>query len=177
MKKLVSLFLVVILIMTTVVAFADDYSSMTDEQLKAEYNAIRNELLVRGFKAENKKVIVDQSGIQIYINGDIKLEKRYAWDTTYSLFIPVVFINNSAVVTEMIVKDASINGWSTDSSDDIGSVPAGKKAKGNLIFELTDTDVEKLSDFTDVEFSINVYDDKTWKDLFTTKPITIYAGE
>ena len=51
MKKLVSLFLVVILIMTTVVAFADDYSSMTDEQLKEQLSAIRNELAIRGLKA------------------------------------------------------------------------------------------------------------------------------
>lgn len=177
MKKIVTIILTFMLITNISMAFAADYSSMTDEQLKEAYSVIRNELLVRGFKAENKKVIVDQNGIQIYINGDIKLEKKYSWDTTFSLYIPIVFINNSSVVTNMIVKYASVNGWKTDSSDDIGSVPAGKKAKGNLIFELTDTDVEKLSDFADVEFSVNVYNDNTWKDLFTTEPITIYAAE
>ena len=175
MKRLVSIILVVLLISTTSIAFAADYSSMTDEQLKAEYDAIRNELVLRGFKAENKTVIVEQNDVQIYINGDITLAKRYAWDTTYSLFVPVVFVNNTNKTLSMIVEESSVNGWTTEGDVyDVGTVPAGKKAKGNFIFALEDTDVETLSDFTDVEFTLRVYDDNTWDDLFKTKAITIY---
>ena len=55
MKKIVSLILAVFLVVTSSIAFAADYSSMSEEQLRAEYNAIRNELVSRGLNAENKK--------------------------------------------------------------------------------------------------------------------------
>lgn len=177
MKKLVSLFLAVILIMTTVVAFADDYSSMTDEQLKEQLSAIRNELAIRGLKAENKTVILEEGGIQFYINGDIKVDKPYAWSETYNLYIPIVIINNSKSNINMMIENVSVNGWSTSGDDDGGSTPAGKKSKAYLVFALADTDVEKLEDFTDVEFTVRIFDTETYNDIVKTNPITIYAKE
>ena len=177
MRRFIALLLVSILLCSMSMAYAADYSSMTDEQLKDQFELIRNELVIRGFKAEKKTVIVEEANIQIYISDDIKLAKRYVWDTTYCLYIPIVVVNNSNYTINMIENESSVNGWTTDCDDDIGAVPAGKKAKGNLIFELEDTEVEELSDFTDAEFTVRVYDDNTWKDLFVTKPITIYANK
>ena len=178
MKKSLSLILVLLLIITSSVAFAADYSTMTEEQLKTQYDLIRNELLKRGLKAEKKTIIVEQKGVQIYVNGDITIEKEYSWDDTYYLFIPVVVVNNTTKTLNIIVGEASINGWSTDASAySVGAIPAGKKSKGSLKFELEDTDVESLDDFEDVEFTIRMYDDNTWDDLFKTKPITIYPSK
>ncbi len=177
MKKVVLVTLSLALLIVSVMAFADDYSSMTDEQLKQQFEAIRNELFARGLKAEEKTVIVDKDGFQIYINGEIKIGKQYDWDDEVKLFIPIVVVNDTTHNCNMMVENSSVNGWTESGDDDIASVPAGKKAKGNLYFSLGDAEVETLADFTDVEFSLRVYDDESWKDLIVTDPITLYADK
>lgn len=178
MKKTVSIILIVIFLFVSAVAnAATDFASMTDEQLKEQFSAIRNELVARGLKAENKTVIVDKDGYQIYINGDITVRKMFDWGTDLYLYIPVVVVNSTSQNLNMMVENSSVNGWSVDGNKDWSSVPAGKKAKGNLYFSLEDAEMETLEDFSDVEFSLRVYDDNSWKDLFITKPITIYADK
>ncbi len=178
MKKIISLILVILLITNVSAAFASNLSKMTDKQLMTELNDIRNELAARGYKAQDKKVIVDHKGFQIYINGEMTFEKDYVWDTTDSLFIPIVFINNSSHNTYVSADNASINGWSvdcrTDIGSDLGTIPAGKKAKGFLIFSLDGTDVAKPADFSDVEFSLSFMDYDSFSTLLTTKPIAFY---
>ena len=175
MKKVCTLILILALLLTSAVSYAtSDFSSMSDEELKEQYDAIRNELAVRGLKAEEKTVIVDKDGYQIYINGDISVGKQYDWDTDVYLFIPVVVVNNTSYNVTMLVKNSSVNGWSVEGNKDWMSAPAGKKAKGNLYFTVNDAEVETLSDFTDVEFSLRVYDFDTYDDIFSTESITIY---
>lgn len=175
MKQLLSLLTVVLLIATTSVAFAADYSSMTDEQLKEQFNGIRNELTIRGLVAEKKTIIFDQADIQIYISGDITIDKQYVWSETYTLFIPIVVVNNSSSNIGIALENSSVNGWNTDANDKDGSTPAGKKSKAYLYFELKNTDVEALEDFTDVEFTLRIYDSDTFKNIIKTEAITIYA--
>lgn len=173
MKKIVFIILILMLFVTSTIAYATDYSSMTESELKEQYDAIRNELVVRGLKAEKKTVIVDKDGYQMYINGDIEVKKMVDWDTDIYLYIPVIVVNSTTYNLNLIVENSSINGWTTSGNRDWSSVPAGKKAKGNLYFNVKDTEVETISDFTDVEFSLKVYDVDTWNDLFITEPITI----
>ena len=177
MKKIVSLAMVIVLITTTAIAFAIDYSAMTEAQIKEEFDAIRNELTKRGLVAEKKTVILEQADIQFYISGDLKIDKPYAWSETYNLYIPIVIINNSKSNIMMMIENVSVNGWSTSGDDDGGSTPAGKKSKAYLVFRLEDTDVESLEDFTDVEFTVRIFDSDTYKDLVYTKPITIYPAQ
>ena len=101
----------------------------------------------------------------------------FDWGTDLYLSIPVVVVNSTSQNLNMMVENSSVNGWTESGDDDIASVPAGKKAKGNLYFSLGDAEVETLSDFTDVEFSLRVYDDESWKDLIVTDPITLYADK
>lgn len=173
MKRFLALTIMMVLVLSATVASAADYSSMTVDQLKKELNLIQNELVVRGLKAENKKVIVDQDGIQIYINGDITIEKMYSWDDVIYLSIPVIVVNNTTYAINTYIENASVNGWSSEDSDDITTVPAGKKAKGKFYFDLSDAEIYSIEEFEDVEFCICVYDDEAWKTMFTTKPITL----
>ena len=175
MKKLISIILVISFVATFTVAFAADYSSMTDEQLKEQLDATRNELAKRGFVAKKKTVILEQAGIQIYINGDIYIDKDYSWSDDYYLYIPVVVINDTTSNISIMVENPSMNGWTTQGADSGTSTPAGKKAKGSLYFSLEDADVETLEDFTDVEFTLTIYDSSTYKNIVKTGPITIYS--
>lgn len=178
MKRFISLFLVCILMLSITVAYAADYSSMTDAELKSQFEAIRNELVVRGLKVEGKTVILDKAGVQIYINGSPKVDKT--WMGLY-LYIPIVIVNNSNYNITVTMDDASVNGWSVGSfnaSIDSNEVASGKKAKANIQFELEDTDVETTKDFEDAEFTLMIYNKDDWfgkKVVDKTKPITIYA--
>ncbi|MBR5962135.1 MAG: hypothetical protein IKZ98_14220 [Clostridia bacterium] len=180
MKRFLSVILILSLIFSISISYADNYSSMTDEELKEQLSLIRNELTIRGFKAEKKTVILDQNGVQIYINGEIWIDRLYSWSDSYSLYIPVVVVNDTNKNITLYPDNASLNGWTTDITHSMDTIPAGKKAKGNLLFALGDTDVERLSDFEDAEFTIKVYNKDDWfGDMVVeqTKPITIYANK
>lgn len=175
MKKLISGVLVVFLIMISCYASASDFSSTPEEKLLEELNLIRNELAARGLDAANKRVLVDQDGVQIYISDEIKVDKQYSWDDKNSLIIPIVIINNTNHNINMLVENPSVNGWKVEFGYSSLTVPAGKKSKTTFTFNIADTDVESIKGFEDVEFSLRVYDDNDWEDLFTTEKITIVA--
>lgn len=184
MKRFLSLLLVFVLLSSVSVAFADDYSSMNDEELKEAYNSIRKELAVRDLIAKKKTVIYDEPNVlQIYLNGDIEdyyIAQLYSWDDYYSLFIPVVIVNNTKYTIRISIKNASLNGWSTNgeivySTDPNTTIPAGKKDKSYLVFNISSTDIKEINDFENAEFSLNIFDDDNWDNdiIKLSRPISI----
>ncbi len=179
MKKIVAILLTCLFVFSIASVYATDYSSLSDDELRQVIDNARNELVKRGFVVEKKVVFFDQNNIQIYINGDMKIDKLYAWDDEYCLYLPIAIINDSDKNINVVFDDSSLNGWMTNVSNSIGSIPVGKKARGNLIFELGNTDIEKLLDFEEAEFTIVIYDQDNWfgdKVVDKTKPITIFAN-
>ena len=156
MKHFLAFFLSVITLVSVFSSscFAEDLSSKSENELLLTYNAIRNELLSRGFATENKKVIFEDDNIQIYLNGNITVDNNWMG---LRLEIPVVVINKSSLNYTVQLRDSSVNGWSCEtwvSCDNTDS----KKAKDSLSFELKDTDVESIEDFEDVEFKIHYFE-------------------
>ena len=175
MKKTLSSLLIILMLVSTVpsFAFAEDYGSKSDEELQAMYTAIRQELASRGFQAENKKVLIDQNGIQIYVNGDFSVEKEWYGPI---LKLPIVISNNSNMNICVQLRNSSVNGWSCETTFS-PEIPAGKKIKDSMKFELKETEVEELSDFEDVEFCFHVLDNDNWMiDGFDSDVIRLYAG-
>lgn len=178
MKRIFAVYFLFILVFTCVktVAFAADYSTMTDEQLKIEFAAIRNELEIRKLNIDNKKEFFNDLDISIYIDGDIII-KRSSWNDEVKLIIPVIIVNNNKRNIGLTVSDESVNGWAIDGYfENSGEVPAGKKMKCNLYFYIQNTDIVTINDFSDAEFKIRIYDKDTWRDIFISKPISIYAS-
>jgi len=176
MKRLISFLLVLVLLSSVSFAFADDYSSMTESELKKEFDAIRNELTVRGFKAENKTIIFDKDDIQIYITDDYYIgEPNIIGEVKF--YIPVVIVNNTQQNINIYVYNSSLNGWTLDAYFDNYSIPARKKSKTALYFYIQEfDDIETVNDFTDAEFSLRIEDATTYKDIIRgTEPITIYT--
>lgn len=177
MKRALSLLLVVGILFSIPIAYASDYSSMTDAQLKEQFNAIRNELTTRGLVAEKNTVILEQAGVKIYISGAPTITK--SWSGSLYLHIPVIIINDSGKSIAVMITETSVNGWTAYGSLS-GNVPIGKKAKTELEFNLEDTDIETIEDFTDAEFAFYVYDNDDWfgqKVVEQTEPITVYASQ
>ena len=61
MKRILSsvLILLILISVSPSFAFAYDFGSKSDEELQEMYTAIRQELTSRGYRAENKKVLID----------------------------------------------------------------------------------------------------------------------
>lgn len=176
MKRFYALALILVMLLSILpcAAFAEDYSSQSDAELRGILDAVRNELTARGFKAENKTVIVDQDGIQIYISGDFEVEDGWLG---LMLNLPVVIINNTSANIMVSLRNASVNGWSCETWV-ASEVPAGKKAKETFQFELKETDVTTIEDFEEVEFVVHAYDNDNWMaDSIDTAPITVYANK
>lgn len=173
MKRIYAFMLTLVLLVSILpcAAFAVDYSSQSDAELREILDSVRNELVARGFKAENKTVIVDQGDIQIYISGDFEVEDGWLG---LMLDLPVVIINNTSSNIMVSLKNTSVNGWSCDTWVAC-EVPAGKKAKEIFQFELKETDVTTIDEFEEVEFVVHAYDNDNWMgDSIDTDPITIY---
>lgn len=178
MKKIVALLLLCSFLFSITTVFAADYSTMTEAELKEILDSVRNAITVNGLKAEKKTVFLNEANIQIYISDDFRIDKQYEWDEGYKLFIPIVVINDTNKDIAVVYNNSSVNGWKTEAESYIGAIPAGKKAKGEVFFDLKNTDLEEISEFEDVEFTITVYNDDDWfgeKVINETKPITIYA--
>ena len=173
MKRFLSFLLTLVLVISicSSVALAEDFSTRSDSDLYAIYNSVRNELVSRSLRAEDKTILLDENGVQIYINGDITVEESWLGKV---LSVPVVIINNTAKNLTISLRNASVNGWSCDT---VGApeLPAGKKVKETYKFELDETDVESLNDFEDVEFIFHIYDSDDWMaDSIDTGIISIY---
>ena len=86
----------------------------------------------------------------------------------------MVIINNNTNTICAQLRDASVNGWSCDTSF-TPEIPGGKKAKEDMKFELKDTDVTQISEFEDVEFYLHFFDWNDWMaEAIDSAPITIY---
>ena len=178
MKRFLALLFVCILAFSVSLATASDYSSLSDEELRSQYEAIRNELFSRGLRAEKKTVILEQAGVQIYISGSPTITKT--WNDKHYLIIPIVIVNDSGKSIAIIPEEASINGWKADADLSDRNVPLGKKAKAELQFQLDDTDVETVEDFEEFELWFKVYDNDDWfgdKVIDHTNTITVYAAQ
>ncbi len=150
-------------------ACAEDLSAQTDEELLDAYRTIRIEIAARGYSAEGKKMILDENGIQIYINGDIRVEE--SWLGTCAL-LPVIIINSADRDVCIQVRDAGINGWACDAIFS-PSIPAYKKIKEEIKYDLEMTDVETLAEIEDIEFRFDIFDDDTWEDILEADIITL----
>ena len=175
MKRILSSVLILLMLISIrpSFAFAEDFGSKSDDELQEMYTAIRQELTSRGYRAENKKVLIDYNGVQIYVNGDFSVEKEWYGPV---LKLPIVVANNSQMNICVQLRNPSVNGWGCETMFS-PEIPAGKKVKDNLEFELKETDVESLSDFEDVEFYFHVFDNDNWMvDGFDSDIVHLYAG-
>ena len=97
------------------------------------------------------------------------------------LVIPIIVINNTDKNIALRIDKSSINGWASKGNAYGNPIPTMKKAKVDILFTLSDTDIEADADFTDAEFTITVVDNDNYYSaepiIPETNPITIYANK
>ncbi len=152
-------------------AFADALSEQSDGELLETLRAIRSELALRGYRAEAGRSIFAENGIEIFINGELYVEETWLGPC---LVLPLVIVNECEQDICVQILDPSVNGWACDAVFS-PSVPAHKKMKEEIRFDLEGTDVEALAAFEDAEFCFTVFDDDTWTDIAESEIVTLVA--
>ena len=153
MKRFISLLVACIIALSCSIAYAVDYSSMTDTELEEQLDAIHKELLARRIHTEDKTILLDQSGVQIYLTGSAWIDNGLGW-----LKISIAIINNSGRDIFLYIKDASVNGWIVPDASLWSSycgynIPNGNKLKDELRFPLYTVDgIDTIQDFEEAEF-------------------------
>ena len=167
MKKLVAL-LVAAFILASSSAYAADYQSMTDEELAAEASAIRNEQVKRKAAEEEKPVVFDQDGVQVYLTGNYNM-------TSTALKIEAVVVNETDRTLDVLAANnrIAINGWDCFATG-IPSTGPGKKQKGNFSISLKDSDISKYEDVEDISYTINLFDMSSLEFVSKGEEVVVY---
>ena len=189
MKKVISVLLTLMMFCMSGLAFADDAATTTDtaatdamgesvvandlskfsdDDLRAALSAIRNELTRRSLVTDEKTVIFDQDGIQVYLTGEYEV---WGSDTKYITFNAVV-INDSESNIGVSLDDVSINGWNVYGSGIYDTV-AGKKQKSGIEFNLTDAEISSFEEIEDIEFVVSAYDSDSYDTIATSDVVTL----
>lgn len=175
MKKLLALILVLLCCIST--AYAEtDYSSIPLDELKAQYDAIRNELFKRGMIFDGKTVLFEQDGVTVYLTGKYEVKKN--WQDEYILELEAVVINNYSTVINVGMDNwnASVNGWDVY-ADGISSTNPGKKQKGMFEIKLSDADITTYEEIEEIEFQFYLYDFDNWETVSNVAPVTVYFNK
>ncbi len=178
MKRFISVVLVIVMLFSVSIAYATDYSTISDEELNTLFYSIRNELEYRRLKTEKKVFILNQEGIQVYIDGPLTISDFVLGGL--SLVVPVAIINNCEKSITVGPTHTSVNGWMTQSWLHNSVVNPGKKIKGRLEIDLNDTDVEALEDFESLEICFIVYDNDNFsgdKVIDKSSEVIVFASQ
>ena len=173
MRKLISFFLVLVLLLSVSVAVSEDFdmSSMTDEQLHKILDSVRNELTKRELVFGEKTVIFDQDGVQVYLTGDCSVGKRYT-----ELY--AVVVNNSDVPVRFETSPdytITVNGWDTWGDPDyLRTTSPGKKQKGYINFNSENAEITSFDQIEDIEITLVLKNADTRKVISTGKTVIIH---
>lgn len=171
MKKWIALILVFALMSTVALASENDWSSMTDDDIRAIIAEAQDELAKRTPIAEGTlpiadgTVLINQNGILVTLTGKV--------ETMGSIMKLEVIIENKG--TEPIyvnVTGSSINGWEVFGAG-VADIGAGKKKKGDLMFTLEDADISSPTEIEELELTLSVANADTWSTMFTTEAMVL----
>ncbi len=155
MKKTVSLFLAMLIMVFSFGASAD-YASMTDEELYAEYNLIRAEIARRETLSYGKKVLVSADGMTVTIVDEPYFEKNQ--DGNLDLCIDVTVVNNSENSIGIATDNCYINGWRVYSLF-IPVLNPGTRKKDTIRLKNADSDadIKSLEDLESIQLFFSIF--------------------
>ena len=162
MKKLISVIVVIMVLFSA--SLAEDYSSMTVEELHTIQDSIRNELLRRELVAGDKILLFETDGISLYLTG----EHSDLFGST--LRLETITINDTDREIN-IYSELSVNGWDVSCSWHLDANPK-KKSKGYIDFNISKADISTYEEIEEIEFRFTYWFDN---DKHTKlEPITIH---
>ncbi len=171
MKKLFALVLALILLYSTAVAEGIDWASMTDEEIYAEIDNAKAELVKRELVGNTENVtIFDESDVTIIITS-IGIDTS-DWSYKPALVAEFTIINESDNDIEVYIDNVAINGWEVEYIG-IADAAAGHKARDSFKFKLEDADVENEDDLETLEIAFRYENPDGTFSYIHTEPFTI----
>ena len=173
MRKLIAL-LVTIIMLFSCSALAEDYSSMTDDDLHSMLNSIRNELLKRDLVYNEKIVLFDQDDVQVYLTGDCDFR------LPYTKLYAVVINNSTNPVRFAFANDykISVNGWEVWGDPDyLGTTSPGKKQKGYINIKMEDAEVASFEEIEEIELNFVLMNAETRKPISSAPTVVVQFNQ
>ena len=89
MKKILVLFVALMMMVMPAMADQPDYVNMKDDELQTIVDSARNELVKRQLEEDGKILLFEQDGISVYLTGE------YETDWMGYILIKAIVINNT----------------------------------------------------------------------------------
>lgn len=173
MKKLLCVLFVLILSLPVVAMAEIDWKGMSVEEIQAEINKARAEILTREIKSDEKgTVILDADGVVVSIT---KVEIKESYDGTHYLHISFTVVNNSNESVGFRTDKVYLNGWEIGGSIS-ANLDAGMKArKEDSFYDVDlDADVSCYEDLEELKLVMLTYDANTFWTKTNDIECTIY---
>lgn len=173
MKKIFSL-LIAIIMLFSYSALAEDYSSMSDDDLRSVQNSIRSELLKRDLVFKEKTVLFDQDDVQVYLTGECD------FDLPYTKLYAVVINDSNYPVSFAFAQHytVSVNGWEVWGDPDyLNTTSPGKKRKGYINIKMKDAEVAAFEDIEEMEFQLVLMNDDTSEPISTGSTVVVQFNQ
>lgn len=173
MKKMLCVLFVLILALPVVAMAEINWQGMSVEEIQAEINKARAEILTREVKSDEKgTVILDADGVVVSIT---KVEIKESYDGTHYLKISFTVVNNSNESVGFSTDKVYLNGWEISGSIS-ASLDAGMKArKEDSFYEVDiDADVSSYEDLEELKLIMLTYDANTYMTKTNDIECTVY---
>ena len=159
MKRLITIFLILALVVPAATLADIDVSSMSDQELKDMIAACSSELTARASLEPDGILLFNAGGMRMYQTGDAYINK------TGLLCIPVVVCNDLNERAAINLKDETCNGWDIMSQGG-AETKAKSKKKAEMFFWVNKADVTDISQITSLRFRWTVFSMETAKTLY-----------
>lgn len=172
MKKLL-IVLLALTVFCSIASAADlDWANMTDDEITTIIAAGQAELASRNpapadgvLHMTEGTVLVEQGGILVTLTGKIETMGTI-------MELEVIIENNSSEPIYLNVTGSTVNGWEVFGAG-VADIGAGKKKKGDLMFNLDDAEIDRPDQIEEMELTLSVANADTWSKIFDTDTITL----
>ena len=157
MKKMLCVLFVLILSLPVVAMAEINWQDMSVEEIQAEINKARAEILTREIKFDEKgTVLLDYDGVVMSIT-KVEVEKYY--DGTHNLKLYFTVVNNTDHYITFQTGDVYLNGWALDGFFTV-TLDTGMKAREEPRFYKVDTlaDVSSYEDLEELKMELVFFD-------------------
>ena len=164
MRKFVS-FLLAVLMLCSSVAFADDYSGMSADELYAILVEVRAELLSRELQLTPGQIFMENDVVKMYLD-----KKDIEFTSSGYLKIPVILVSESPDEISFQIDSLMVNGWECFGS--IGNIQTAGKKRTEITINCNDAEVTSIDEIEDIKVAFLAFNMGTFKRECETEPVT-----
>lgn len=173
MKKLLCVLLALLLSLPVASMAEINWKDMPAEEIQAEIDKARAEILTRDIKSDEKgTIILDADGLVVSIT---KVEVLQTWDGSYNLKLSFTVVNNADEGVGFRTDKVYLNGWEISGSI-FSSLDSGMKARQeeNFYDVDIDADVSSYEDLEELKLVLLTFDADTYQTKTPKMECTIY---